>query len=144
AYALVNGVFAIIAGIASHGENQRWWAELLVGIAGVIVGILTFALPGVTAFALLYLIAAWAIVTGVLEIVAAIRLRREMENEWMLGIGGALSIVFGILLFAFPGAGALSVVWLIGIYAILYGITLIVLGFRLHGVRGQIKPPLPA
>lgn len=132
AYAFVNGIFAVIAGIASFGENQRWWAELLVGIAGIILGILTFIWPGVTALALLYLIAAWAIVTGVFEIIAAIELRKAIDNEWLLGIGGVLSVIFGLILIIFPGSGAISLVWVIGIYAIIFGVTLIALGFRLR------------
>ncbi len=132
AYAFVNGIFAVIAGIASFGENRRWWAELLVGIAGIILGILTFFWPGVTALALLYLIAAWAIVTGVFEIIAAIELRKAIDNEWLLGIGGVLSVIFGLILIFFPGSGAISLVWVIGIYAIIFGVTLIALGFRLR------------
>ena len=135
AYALVDGVFAVVAGIASHGENRRWWAELLVGIAGIVLGVLTCAWPGLTALALLYLIAAWGIVTGVFEIAAAIELRKVIENEWPLGLGGLASVLFGLLLIVFPGAGALGLLWLIGAYAVLFGIVLIALGFRLRGMR---------
>jgi uncharacterized membrane protein HdeD (DUF308 family) len=134
AYALVDGVFTIIAGVASHERNQRWWMMLLEGLAGIIVGVLTFIWPETTALVLLYFIAAWAIITGVLEIVAAVRLRREIDNEWMMGIAGAASILFGLILFIFPGAGALSLVWLIGVYSILFGILLVVFAFRLRGI----------
>ena len=134
AYALVDGVFTVIAGIASHERNQRWWMMLLEGIAGIIVGILTFFWPGTTALVLLYFIAAWAIVTGVLEIVAAIQMRRIIENEWMMILAGIASILFGLLLFIFPGAGALSLVWLIGAYSIVFGILLIILALRLRGM----------
>ena len=138
AYALVDGVFAVVAGIASRGENRRWWAELLVGVAGIVLGILTFAWPGVTALALLYLIAAWALVTGVFEIVAAIQLRAVIENEWLLGLGGLASVLFGVLLIVFPGAGALGLLWLIAAYAVLFGVLVIALGFRLRGMRDDV------
>lgn len=137
AYALVDGVFAVIAGIASIGRDQRWWAMLLEGLAGIIIGLLTFFWPGNTALILLYFIAAWALITGVLEIVAAIQLRRLITNEWMLILGGVLSIIFGVLLFAFPGSGALSLVWLIGIYAIIFGISMIALAFRLRSMPAE-------
>lgn len=137
AYALVQGVFAVVGGIASRDEDRRWWAEVLVGLAGIVVGILTWAWPGLTALALLYFIAAWAVVSGVFEIIAAIELRNRIDNEWLLGLGGLASIVFGIVLFAFPGSGALGLLWLIGIYAIIFGILLIGLGVRLRGMRGD-------
>lgn len=135
AYALVDGVFAVAAGIASHGENRRWWAELLVGIAGIALGVMVFAWPDVTALTLLYLIAAWALVTGVMEIAAAIELRKRIDNEWLLGLGGLASVLFGLLLIVFPGAGALGLLWLIGAYAVLFGVLLIALGLRLRGMR---------
>ena len=142
AYAFVNGIFAVFAGIASFGENRRWWAELLVGIAGIILGILTFFWPGVTALALLYLIAAWAIVSGVFEIGAAIELRKAIDNEWLLGIGGVVSVIFGLILIFFPGSGAISLVWVIGIYAIIFGVLLIALGFRLRNVPAPDTTPI--
>lgn len=134
AYALVDGVFAVVAGIASHGENRRWWTELLVGVVGIVAGILTWVWPDVTALALLYLIASWAVVTGVVEIAAAIELRRAIDNEWLLGLGGAASVLFGLILFVRPGAGALGLLWLIGFYAVLFGVLLVALGFRLRGM----------
>jgi uncharacterized membrane protein HdeD (DUF308 family) len=138
AYALVDGLFAIFAGIAARGTFDRWWAVLLEGVAGVVIGLLTFFWPGITAFVLLYFIAAWAIITGIFEIVAAIQLRSVITGEWMMILGGVLSILFGVLLVVFPGAGALSVVWLIGIYATIFGISEIVLAFRLRGLRSEI------
>jgi uncharacterized membrane protein HdeD (DUF308 family) len=87
-----------------------------------------------TALVLLSFIAAWALITGVLQVIAAIRLRKVITNEWMLGLSGLLSIAFGALMLARPGAGALAVVWIIGWYAILFGLTLTMLGFRLKGL----------
>ena len=132
AYALVDGIFAVIAGIASYGRNERWWAVLLEGIAGIILGVLTFLWPGTTALVLVYFIAAWALITGVFEIAAAIRLRKEIEGEWMMVLSGILSIIFGAFLIVAPGAGALGLTLVIGVYAIVWGILLIILAFRLR------------
>lgn len=131
-YALVDGFFAVVAGVKSYGTSERWWIVLLGGIVGIIVGILTFFWPDATALVILYFIAAWALVTGILDIIAAIQLRKVITNEWSMGLAGLASAIFGILLFLFPGAGALSVVWIIGIYAIIAGILFIILGFRLR------------
>jgi uncharacterized membrane protein HdeD (DUF308 family) len=139
AYALVDGIFSVVAGIAFRRYFERWWAVLLEGIVGIVIGLLAFFWPNITALVLLYLIAAWALITGILEIVAAIQFRRVLTNEWMYILGGLLSILFGVLLFAFPGAGAVSVVWLIGIYAIVFGISEITFAFRLRGLRREIE-----
>jgi uncharacterized membrane protein HdeD (DUF308 family) len=133
AYALVDGVLAIIAAVAGRTSGMPWWALLLEGVLGITVGILTFAWPGITALVLLYLIAAWAVATGVFEVVAAIRLRREIRGEWLLALSGIISVLFGIALVINPVGGALAVVWLIGAYAIAFGVLLIALGFRLRG-----------
>jgi uncharacterized membrane protein HdeD (DUF308 family) len=135
AYALVDGVLAIVSAF----RGGEWWPLLLEGVIGIAAGVAAFVWPGITALALLYVIAVWAIVTGVLEVVAAIRLRREIENEWLLGLGGALSILLGVIMVAVPGAGALGLVWAIGAYALLFGAMLIVLGFRLRGMKGQVE-----
>ncbi len=143
AYALVDGAFAIAAGVKIHGENKRWWVLLLEGILSVAAGVLAFAIPGITALVLLILIAAWAIVTGVFEIAAAIQLRKYITGEWMLVLAGVASVLFGALLFLNPTAGALAVVWLIGAYAIVFGALLIALGIRLHGMiktAGRMSP----
>jgi uncharacterized membrane protein HdeD (DUF308 family) len=135
AYALVDGIFAIIGGISARKEMERWWMMILVGVAGVITGVLTFMWPNITALVLLYFIAAWAIVTGIFQIAAAIRLRKEIEGEWVLIVGGIASVIFGVLLFLMPGAGALASIWIIGAYAVIFGILMIVLAFRLRGLR---------
>ena len=139
AFALVDGLFAMLAGIASYRYFERWWAVLLEGVAGVGIGLLTFFWPNITGLVLLYMIAAWALITGIFEIVAAIQLRRLIKDEWMLILGGLLSILFGVLLFVFPVAGAMSVIWMIGIYAIVFGILEIILAFRLYGLRREVK-----
>jgi uncharacterized membrane protein HdeD (DUF308 family) len=131
AYALVDGLFALIGGV-----QARSWFFVIEGIVSIIVGVLAFIWPGITALLLLAFIAAWAIITGIIEIVGAIQLRRIIANEWLLILGGVLSILFGIFLLARPGAGALAVIWAIGAYALVFGITLIALAFRLRG-HGQ-------
>jgi uncharacterized membrane protein HdeD (DUF308 family) len=135
AYALVDGAFAIAAGISGWAldSSSRWWL-VLGGAAGVIVGLIAFVYPDVTATALLYLIGAWAIVTGIFEIVSAIQLRQVISNEWLLIFSGILSVIFGVLAFVFPQATALSLLWLIAIYAIVLGICLVVLGFRMRSL----------
>ncbi|NUW36445.1 HdeD family acid-resistance protein [Nonomuraea sp. SMC257] len=128
AYALVNGIFSIVAGIR-HGSGSRAWL-IISGVLGVLAGIVAFVWPGITSLALLYVVAFWAIFSGVSEIVAGIQMRKVIENEWMLIIGGVLSVIFGILLLIWPGAGLVTLVWLVGIFAIIYGITMVVLSFR--------------
>ena len=124
AYALVDGVFAIAAALAGRAGGCPGGPCCWRALVGIAVGIMTFAWPGITALVLLYLIAAWAVVTGVLEIVAAIRLRKEIRGEWLLALSGVLSVLFGMALVVNPGAGALAVVWLIGAYAIAFGVLL--------------------
>jgi uncharacterized membrane protein HdeD (DUF308 family) len=138
AYAIVDGIFAIISALANRREERHWGALLVNGLISLAIGIVTFIWPGITAFALLYLIAAWALITGIMEIATAIRLREIIRGEWLLILAGALSILFGILLFVRPGAGALAVVLWIGAYAVVFGILLIVLAFRLRSwLRGE-------
>lgn len=134
AYALVDGAFAIAAGIKSHGESNRWWVLLLEGILSVAAGLVAFFIPGITALVLLIVIAAWAIVTGAFEIAAAIQLRKYIKGEWLLALAGVASILFGVALLFNPAAGALALVWLIGAYAIVFGVLMIVLGLRLHSM----------
>jgi uncharacterized membrane protein HdeD (DUF308 family) len=132
AYALADGVLAIVTAIRRRGTTERWWVLLLEGIAGVAVGLFTLFVPGLTALALLFLIAARAIVTGVLQIVAAIRLRKVITGEWLLALGGVLSVVFGVLLVLFPGVGALAVILWIGAFSLVFGALLLALGIRLR------------
>lgn len=134
AYALVDGIFALVAAFRAAEAHQRWWPFVWEGLFGIAAGLIAFIYPGITALVLLYIIAFWAILTGIFEISAAIRLRKEIAGEWALGLGGLASLVFGILLVVYPGAGVLTVIWLIGAYAIAFGVLLLVVAFRLRGI----------
>lgn len=138
-YAVADGIFAIIAGIQGHPEVSNRWLAVLQGVVSIIAGVVAFVWPGITAMALLYVVASWAIVTGALEVIAAIQLRKEITDEFWLGLGGVLSIVFGVLLFIYPGSGMLSLLWLLGIYAIVFGVSTIFLSFRLRGETQQVS-----
>jgi uncharacterized membrane protein HdeD (DUF308 family) len=133
AYALVDGIFSVIAGIVrATKRRERWWVMVLEGLLGIGAGVVTLISPGMTALVLLYLIAAYFIVTGVLEIISAIRLRREIQGECWLVLAGIASIIFGVLMFLFPGTGALAVVWIIGAYGVAFGVLMLILAFRLR------------
>ena len=140
AYALADGVLAMISAIRWRGETDRWWVILLEGLAGVAAGVITLFWPGITALTLLYMIAAWALLTGALEIAAAIRLRKVIAGEWLLVLSGIASIVFAALLALFPAAGALALVLWIGAYAVVFGALLIVFAFRLRS-WGRSRSP---
>jgi uncharacterized membrane protein HdeD (DUF308 family) len=131
AYALIDGVLAIGAAIAGGTLLPRWWLAV-VGLLGIAAGLLTLMMPGLTTVVLLYLIAGWAIATGVFQIIGAIRLRKEIDNEWLLILGGIVSVLFGGAMFAAPGAGALALITVIGIYAVFIGVLLVALSFRLR------------
>jgi len=132
AYALVDGALALAMAARVAHAGRSWGWLLFEGIVGVATAILTFAWPGITAMVLLAVIAVWAVLTGIAEIAAAIRLRRQITGEWLLATSGVLSIVLGLLMLFFPGAGALAVVWMIGAYAIGFGALLVGLGLRLR------------
>jgi uncharacterized membrane protein HdeD (DUF308 family) len=140
AYALVDGVFNIVAALRDARGEPRWWALLFSGVAGVLAGLAAFVVPGFTALVLLYVIAGWAILTGVLEIAAAIRLRRHLTGEWLMALSGALSIAFGALVLVAPLVGALAVVLLIGAYAFTSGVVLLALGVRLRRAANTRSP----
>jgi uncharacterized membrane protein HdeD (DUF308 family) len=131
-YAIVDGIVAISAGVMGSKYSQRWWMFLLEGMIGLAAGIIAILRPGLTSIVLIAVIASWAILTGILEIAAAIRLRREITNEWMLAFAGFVSIVLGVLLFFQPATGGLVITLMIGAYALIFGIMLVVLGFRLR------------
>ncbi|MBO0755478.1 MAG: HdeD family acid-resistance protein [Bradyrhizobiaceae bacterium] len=134
AFAFADGVVALAAAVTGRGSAPTWWL-VLVGILGIAAGIVSFMLPGMTALILILLIGAWAIAHGIIEIAAAIQLRKEIRNDWLLVLAGVLSVAFGFLVIAAPGAGALGLVWAIAAYAILFGILLI--GFSLQVRRYQ-------
>ncbi len=133
AYALIDGILAVIHSLRHREENSRWWVLLLEGLAGVVVGVLTFVWPGLTIITLYFFIAIWALFTGIMEIIAAIRLRREIHNEWSLALMGVISVILGILLLANPAAGIFSLVIAVGIYAIVFGALELYLAFRARG-----------
>jgi uncharacterized membrane protein HdeD (DUF308 family) len=137
AFAIVDGVFAIGTAIRHAERRMEWWPELVEGIIGIIFGLIAFIWPGLTALGLLYIIGAWAVITGIAEIAAAVRLRSVITNEWFLGISGALSIVWGVILFIFPGSGAIALAWVIGIFAIIYGASLLSFAWRVHNRSEQ-------
>lgn len=145
AYVLLFGVFAIADGILalaaafSGGSGRPWWALVLKAIVSFAAAAVAFLLPGITALALLFVIAFWAIVVGLMEVVVAIRLRKEIQGEMFLVLGGILLVLFGVLLIARPGDGALALTWMIGGYAIGFGLLLVALSFRLKGLRGRLK-----
>jgi uncharacterized membrane protein HdeD (DUF308 family) len=140
AYVLADGVFQVYSAISRREDFDRWWLILLEGLFGIVFGVLTFAWPGITGLVLLILIAAWAFITGMLEISAAIQLRKEIENEWLLAFSGVISIVLGVLMMIWPAASAVALAFMIGIYAILFGATLILLGFRLKNMNPESNP----
>lgn len=134
AYALFDGIMAIGAAIWGGGGGNRmgprWWLAV-VGVLGIVAGLLTFLWPGITALVLLMFIGVWSLLHGVFTIIGAIRLRKEIDNEWWLVLSGALSVLFGLAVLIMPGAGALAVIWLIGTYAILFGALLVGFALRL-------------
>ena len=134
-FAIADGIFNIIAAFRRTGaaaQRPPWWALLISGIFSLIAGLIAIFVPGITAIALVYLMAGWAFATGVMSIIAAIRLRKQIQGEWILALIGLLSVVFGVLLAIFPGAGALGMVLWIGAYSIVSGILMLVLGFKLR------------
>lgn len=131
-YAIFDGAVAIGTGLARTKNSPRWWVFLVEGLLSVGAGAVAILQPGLATLVLIYIIASWAVITGILEIVAAIRLRHEITNEWFLALGGVLSIGLGILLFLSPAAGSLAIIWMVAGYALLFGILLIILGIRLR------------
>lgn len=128
-YVFMDGVLGVWTAFVGRKEPQ-WWVFLLWGLAGIGIGIMTILRPGVTAMGLLFFIAIWASTTGILEIVAAIRLRKEIQGEWLLILGGLASLAFGVFLIARPLAGVITLLWLIGTYAVVFGVILVILAFK--------------
>jgi len=134
AFALADGVLALGHAIMGGNVGSRWWLAL-VGIAGIAAGLVTFFMPGLTALVLLFFIAGWAIAMGVFQIIGAIRLRKEIDNEWLIGLSGALSVLFGLVLLFAPGPGILGLIWVIASYAIVFGIMLVMEAFKLKKLQ---------
>jgi uncharacterized membrane protein HdeD (DUF308 family) len=139
AYAFIDGIVALIGGFRATHAGKRYWPSILEGVLGILVGIAAFARPTAVAFGLLIVIAARSIIIGVLEVAAAFELRDQIEHEWLLGLSGIASIAFGALLLSRPAPGVIALVWLVGVYALIYGVSLVVLGAR---VRGITREPL--
>src|SRR3979411_158346 len=138
AFALVNGLLSLMLAAKAPKGYPRIGSLILGGLLGILAGLLTFVMPGITALGLLILIALWAIVTGMMELVAAIRLRKIIANEWLLVLTGLLSVAFGVLLILMPAAGALAWVWWMGLWALVFGILLMVLAFRMRHWKGFV------
>jgi len=141
-YALVDGVWAIFLGLIIRREVSHWWVWLLEGLAGVVIGVLVFRWPVITTLVLLYLIAYWGLVTGMFEILAAVQLRKVIKGEWLLVLGGVLSVLLGAFLAVFPKPGVVVLVWLVGAYAILFGILLFAFALRLRSLGNTLKRQL--
>lgn len=144
AFALVDGVLSLVAAFTGSTKPVPTWWLVVVGLLGIGVGAVTFLWPGITAILLVLFIGAWALVHGVFEIIGAIQLRKEIDNEWMLILGGVLSVIFGAIILIAPGAGALGLVWAIAGYSIVFGILLVALSLRLRNHRHGIAFPAVA
>jgi uncharacterized membrane protein HdeD (DUF308 family) len=138
AFALVSGFLAVVVALGDRGVHERWGVLLLEGLAGFVIGLVTFFWPAITALALLFVIVIWAFVTGILEIAVATWMHRAVGNEWLLLLGGLASVLFGILLAILPAAGLLALTWLIGLYAIVFGGLLMVLAFQWRSARRKL------
>src|SRR5436189_5663082 len=134
AWVLVDGIFRVIGAIGHRGSDKEWGFDLIIGIVGIIIGLLTFHAPGITALALVIYIAAWALMIGATEIGEAIKLRREIKGEWFLILMGLASIIFAGLLLWNPLAGAAALIWIIAWYAVIMGVLAIIFGFRLRSL----------
>lgn len=135
AYALVEGVAALFLGFSGREGHKIWWQMIVIGLLGIGAAVVTVLWPRLTAVILLLFIATWAILHGALEIAAAIRLRKEIHGEWMLALSGILAIIFGLLLFMRPGVGILTMVWLVGVFAVATGILQVVLSLKLRQMK---------
>ncbi len=145
AYVFVDGVTLLSALVRGEaGARRNAWTVGIMGVLGIVASIVTFVSPGITALSLLYLVAFWAITMGVFQVVAAIALRREIEGEFWMGLGGVMSVAFGSLLIVSPGAGLVTLVWLLGAWAIVFGASSLGLAYRLHGLGATQRQPATA
>jgi uncharacterized membrane protein HdeD (DUF308 family) len=137
AYALVDGAFSIVGVFGGTRGGTPRWLLFVEGVVSILAGLIALVVPGLAAVALLYLIAAWAVVTGLAEIATAIRLRQQIRGEWALILGGIISVLFGLILAVLPAVGILSLIWLIGAYAVAFGILMLIAAFRVRGQDDQ-------
>jgi uncharacterized membrane protein HdeD (DUF308 family) len=140
AYAFVDGIFSLMTAASAADGHERWGALLLEALVGMEAGISAFVWPGMAALALRYLMAGWALATGTLKIAAAVQLRQLIAGEWVLGVSGVLTVLLGTLLAVSPGAGLLAWVWMVGSYAVLFGMLLLALAFRLRHLSPAPHP----
>ena len=138
AFAFVDGAFSMVQAFGGRKEHEHWWVLLLEGLLGVAFGVVCLKAPGITVTVLMLYIAFWAIVTGVLRIVLAVRLREEINGEWWMALSGVAGVVFGILVMGQPGEGAFALLWLVSVWAILAGAFLVLLAFRVKGLGGRL------
>ena len=137
-FALVDGISNVFHAFFGREDNESWWVLLLEGLLGIAFGVITLQAPGMTALLLLLYIGFWAMATGVLRIILAVRLRHEITGEWWMALGGLASILFGVAMLAHPGAGALAVLTLIGVWSIVTGLSLVFLSFKVKSVGGKL------
>jgi uncharacterized membrane protein HdeD (DUF308 family) len=137
AYALVDGVFSIVGVFGGTRGGTPRWLLFLEGVVSILAGLIALIFPGLTAVALLYLVAAWAVVTGLAQIATAIRLRQEIRGEWALILGGIISVLFGLILAVLPAVGILSLIWLVGAYAVAFGVLLLITALQVRGRDNQ-------
>lgn len=139
AFVFVDGIFDVFHAFGGRQENENWWVLLLEGLLGVAFGVITWVNPGITTLVLLLYIAFWAMATGVLKILMAVRLRKEIEGEWWLVLSGLASALFGVVMLARPGAGALAVLWFIAAWAIVTGAFLVILSFQARSFGKRLE-----
>lgn len=138
-FAVLSGIASIVAAVRSGEAHQRWGWLAASGLLSIAAGIVAFVWPGLTALAIVYLIGAWAIVTGVFEIAYALALPDTLAHPWLAALSGVLSVVFGIVLAVWPISGAVTLTWLVGIYAILYGATMLYYAYQLQALRHEVE-----
>ena len=138
AWMLIDGIFTMIGSIVRRNDNPEWGWMLVSGIMSLVIGLLTLRAPGLTVVVLILFVSVWAMMLGISQIALGWRIRREVSNEWMLYLGGAVALLFGISVMWNPAAGALSVLWMIAFFSILFGISMIVLSFRLKGLARKM------
>jgi uncharacterized membrane protein HdeD (DUF308 family) len=138
-YLLIDGAMACGAAIHQRGSYSRWWVALAEGILGIVAGVVALVVPLTASIAFIWLFAGWALITGVVQLVVAVELRREIDGEWLLGAAGAASVLVGLLMIAMPGAGIVAVAWFFGAYCAIFGAAMLMLALRLRhrGVSGR-------